>query len=555
MHSLVPAWSALSALARQSDMSRGAPVQFGDDGAGAACGVSVHRHAHGACGMLLRAEDRGSGATFMLKVGYRERSGFTSPPAEEVDMCRLLWDLCGVTGRSWHVLRPLGRLHMVVPAGLGVPRSPACGTKSVGTGAGAGSGGGGGQSRPSAPPMPQSCYAFATEALRGVPCVADGLAPTRVFNLSDLIAQGMAGRVLDFDALLRAVLLQMFHTMTVLEQATYRAFRHNDLYAANVGLDWLEEEVTAHYVLNTPKAAKIGPGCFTLHTRVRAVMLDYGFAALVPKVGPQYDTRFFEVGTTHAPAHATSPAFIERDVLRQFGMSQRQPSRYYDVTLLTYSVWNAFSRALAAAPTAPLQPAKDCKDAFYVGLVEQYLSLWRSDAMCVGEARGRLTMDAQERLNQGPTSIVATAEDLMLLPYFTGLRSVPASADTGLWFGFVPSAYQDPDVCPPVGMSDASVLGAGEAPWRRGTASWIPPRGSYRALLEKLHGFARSVWQRKVGVPPAAVVTAGKKATARRADRPAQRPARPPRRKCAGGTPELTAPFTVCVSDQVFTET
>jgi len=238
---------------------------------------------------------------------------------------------------------------------------------------------------------------LAMEKLTGIPTL-DG---TFVYNLQDLIVQGMKGRVVDFDVIFRTVLFQVLYTVTTWTYLTDGLFRHNDLYARNIGLStFVSADDTASklsYVVYTCRSrdAPYVKTTFAMETRLRAVVLDFGWSALLPKLGPRRDSRFFQQcrpGTQKAAA--LSKSLRVRPVVANSGMSQSLFSHHYDCTLLMVSCYMLILREPASRLPPVLLEFKSMYEATYSHIHE-------SDMMHGEHLVGRLTSDAQALLNAG----------------------------------------------------------------------------------------------------------------------------------------------------------
>lgn len=335
-------------------------------------GVQTCLHAEGAMGALFVMAKQTDGVpAIVLKANKMTIDGHASSRRllsdvcpYEVDITMFLWDLLATTGASLHVVCPYAVLRVIPPRCLNF------GSKPV--------------------------QVLAMEKLTGIPTL-DG---TFVYNLQDLIVQGIKGRIADFDVMFKTVLFQVLYTVTTWTYLTDGLFRHNDLYARNIGLSaFYSEDATPpslSYVVYTcrTKDAPFVKTTFAMDTHVRAVVLDFGWSALLPKLGPRRDSRFFHQIRPGSNARSLSKLLRVRPVVAESGMSQSSFSHHYDCTLLMVSCYMLTLRE----PTARLPPVLSEFKAMYEAT---YSRVHESDMMHGEHLVGRLTNAAQTLLNNG----------------------------------------------------------------------------------------------------------------------------------------------------------
>lgn len=406
-------------------------------------------------------------STFVLKVNKAVSKGacaIADVCPYEADLTRFLWDVLAATGASAHVVCPYAVINMKLP------RELAFGTSSV--------------------------NALAMETLTGIRAT-DG---TVLYNLQDLLVAGIRGRVDDFDNVFRTVLFQVLYTVTTWTYLTGGLFRHNDLYARNVGLstfcDAEASPVDLTYVVHTHPALRSDlfiQRVFSMRTRLRAVVLDFGWSALGTGLGPSYDARFYR------QVHDTK-GMVVRDLVTTSGMSQKTFSHHYDPTLLMVSLFTITSRAPETGLPSVLREFRDVYKATY-GMLHM------SDMMHSNELIGRLTNEAQRTLNAGKrltctprrvgvgsaaqppaqpfTISVPNASELLMLPFFAGFRRAaaePASLCFGIDMGVL-SPHCTSDAESPVTITPTRL--AVPPSWNFDTLSPIASThgGSYNDLL------------------------------------------------------------------------
>ena len=397
---------------------------------GALPDMDVRLQAQGGMGALFAVTARG--ATFILKVNKTVRPAKKGDGAAanatvdtiadvcryEADVTRFLWDALACTGASAHVVCPYAVVRTAMPKALGFGTHPV--------------------------------RALAMEKLSGLRSV-DG---TVMYNLQDLLVEGMQGKVHDFDTVFRVVMFQVLYTVTTWTYLTDGLFRHNDLYARNVGLSTFESKnddasspslpslPSLTYVVYCHPSSRGDPflkTTFGMHTAMRAVVLDFGWSALLPRLGPDFDTRFYQ----RADASGSRECRMQvKDLIASSGMSQARYSHHYDCTLLMVSVYMITSRRAESGLPPVLQEFR----ALYRAL---YGNLHLSDMMHAGPLVGRLTNEAQRALNDDAklvcrlrpssskhaahaapfTVLVPKARDLILNPFFSKFRRTDDCAD------------------------------------------------------------------------------------------------------------------------------
>ena len=277
---------------------------------------------------------------------------------EEVDALCVAYELVTATGLSPHILRPLRKAEYAPGTGL------------------------------------------VTEYLRGVR-TAGG---KRVCALRDVIAAGLADEFVAadgcdaFPALLKAVLFQVTFTVAMWCRATDNGFRHNDLNAYNVCVTQFRPDgaaVRVVYKLPTPDGS--GERTFVLHTPYRAVIVDFGFAALLPVAGgADFDARFyvdnFADPDTAQPLQRAGAGFKEI-MFHKSGMSHSQPCAHYDILFFMYAVRQEMVRGASTATAA----ATASRRAF-LHMYSAVFCDFHSSALCFADFPGRLRPAAQASL-------------------------------------------------------------------------------------------------------------------------------------------------------------
>lgn len=213
----------------------------------------------------------------------------------------------------------------------------------------------------------------------------------------------------DDDMAFRAVLFQTIYALVSTMMLLNNSLRFNDLHAANVGVTlWRSDGASfaCGYEVLLPLAdGSFSARHFVIRTALRAVLLDFGKAALTgPALSARADIRFAAVeGAT--------------------GMSAEQPSKYYDVALLLYSLF-----AMSSAADVRTSAAARDFAAFYTRVTG---GTWhRSDSgMCCSllAAAGRLNMPTQVALTRQRQGFLTPLE-MLRDPYFAQFRAADVSA-------------------------------------------------------------------------------------------------------------------------------
>lgn len=406
-------------------------------------GVCVMKQAEGGVGTIYRVEvtDGAPGdvpyVPCMLKIDNppanskdTARKAVRNVSSHEVLITRFVWTVLGCSGLSNHVLRPLGLFEVI-------PRSPSVSS--------------------SAPPV--AVASLAMEVLRGLPTV-DG---RRVYNLSELISEAARNNINNLDTLLPSILFQVMYTVAALGLATTANFRHNDLHACNIGLtvrgDGGKEDVQPwYYVMEefcpSKKAGATGSMFvqrpFAVSANVRAVILDYGWAALMhdlKPVHPTKDRRFFDKDGKPLSCCVSS------------GMSSTQRTHHYDSSLLMHAVFQdcvtaykqirkRYSADVKKLPPAVASAYAACK-AFLMVYRRHYGQALTDKNVVYAEYPGRLKLDVQQslvngrhvRLAQSPLEVatVPRPEQLLMSDYFKPLRVAEVPVGASYVFGKQPS--------------------------------------------------------------------------------------------------------------------
>jgi hypothetical protein len=277
----------------------------------------------GAVGIVFQASEEGKAPLVVkcsLPAQQADESTVTvlgSVARAEADMARVLWDAFGATRVCVHFPQPLGLVKLKAPPfGYGfVDRSG-------------------------------GIEVLVMERLSGVPLPQGGGAALNLqkFIGKVLFARG-GGSVLGGagpGAVFRAAVFQVLWTLHVLQARLGALFRHNDLHAGNVGLTAYDLGVCNAEAVTEDVTGVGGFGGFVHPTCVRAVVLDFGYAALLPPLGPVKDSRFFAAHRTADGSVSLEP----KKITQSAGMVQDIQCPAYDVVLFMVSVKMAVEKAL-----------------------------------------------------------------------------------------------------------------------------------------------------------------------------------------------------------------
>ncbi len=269
----------------------------------------------------------------------------------------------------------------------------------------------------------------------------------RASTVSELLARGRKGEVVDndgndiFDDVLRAVVFQVMFTIAMWNACTQDGFRHNDLHCGNVCLTYWRSDrkpVNVQYRLPGPEtgAEKV----FNLFTPYCAVIVDFGYAALLPHAGgTPFDQRFYCLNRISAAEtlkrSPTSANGLLETRFKEWGLSHLQPSRHYDSCLFAFAVLHGIARNARPASKAFRDFHQRCFGTAYA-----------SKNMFKRQAAGRLTPAAQARLMESGSlhinrrdTHVCDASEALDDTYFMDFRvHAPIPSDT-LCFGSRPS--------------------------------------------------------------------------------------------------------------------
>lgn len=393
---------------------------------------------------------------------------YTDACSHETFFTFFMWDLLATRCASLHVLRPFGVLKLQLPATL-----------------------------PKQPRRPIS--ALAIERLNG----AETTEGKRVFNLYDYILEGARGHIDRFEESFFIIIFQVLftiHTWTILTQGRVR---HNDLYVKNIGLSIMPDdappEYNTHFFPSAPDKPFIS-ATFRLPSgsKLRAVVLDFGWAAALPGLGPAHDQRF-----VYPESRGGKVCLRQRSIILNSGMSQKLPSHHYDSTLFMYSI-------SAAINTASKSTSLPCAlKRFQRMYARHYGKLYASSAMYHGALCGRLTTAVQRsllkssrlsyKLNGSKKTItLPTAQDLLLDGVFAFLRCPSPTPVSPMAFGL-----RSPVPSRPLPVSDyigvdlsASPISPSTVSWRRVLGRWQQPCAPYETLLSSIHEMYE-FWQKK----------------------------------------------------------
>jgi hypothetical protein len=220
----------------------------------------------------------------------------------------------------------------------------------------------------------------------------------RVNTLYELLARGRRNQVVDdsgtdvFDSVLRAVAFQVLFTIAAWNVCTSNGFRHNDLHCGNVCLTyWRSDRKPVEVQYRLPSSDGV-ERVFKLFTPYCAVVVDFGYAALLPHAGgTPFDPRFYCLNRIVSPEPLKRSAAAANGLLetrfKEWGLSHTQPSRHYDSCLFAFAVLHGIARSAHPAAKAYRDFHQRCFGTTYA-----------SKNMFKRQAAGRLTPAAQMRL-------------------------------------------------------------------------------------------------------------------------------------------------------------
>ena len=269
---------------------------------------------------------------------------------------------------------------------------------------------------------------------------------SRVHTLYELLARGRRNQVVDesgtdvFDEVLRAVVFQVLFTVAAWTVCTHTGFRHNDLHCGNVCLSyWRSDKKAVDVEYRLPLANGV-ERVFKLCTPYCAVIVDFGYAALLPHAGgTPYDSRFYCLNRIAATEPLKRSATASNGLLetrfKEWGLSHIQPSRHYDSCLFAFAVLHGIVRSA--------HPASKAYQAFHQRC---FGTVYSSKNMFKRQAAGRLTPAAQVRLMSVGTLPVNRREfrvldafEVLEDEYFTPFRISTLEPAGVLCFGSKPS--------------------------------------------------------------------------------------------------------------------
>ena len=384
----------------------------------------------------------------VIKVQQKKGGGLESVSPYEIDMCRLLWNAVAETGLSRHLCR------------------------FVGTAA-----------------PEEGVVALEMEKLIGT-------GDPGIVNLEDLIMHAAAGDVdpVFFTGVFRALVFQALFTLSSLTFAFKGLFRHNDLHLRNVCFTpWnsAKLDVKTAYVLrcfpDNVSGGKFVDRHFCFSTAYRAVLIDYGWAALLPGLGPALDARFHRVFTNRSKSSQKVVNILESSMAYQdCGMSQQVPCQAYDAALLMYSIFTTCFHAETMPCCIPVVRKE----------LREFLSFYDTAYRAVPHVAGRLSLQLQQHLLRsryvpGTKTAVPTTESLLRATYFACFRSSTRAEEHT--FGLCPSPAAITRQCGSeldVELDDFDTPLAGKGQWKSsptaitgGKAYNDPPMGSFKTLL------------------------------------------------------------------------
>lgn len=306
-----------------------------------------------------------------------------------------------------------------------------------------------------------------------------------VVNLEQLIHLTSEALVVvpDFSTMFRTLLFQSIYTLAMCTYAFNGLFRHNDLHLRNICFTpWNDAQMSVDATYTLPCFPDDATQAFVnRHFRIsstyRAVMIDYGWSALLPGLGPDKDSRFYSMSDSGVMVDTLASELCYRDC----GMSQTVPCQQYDLALLLFSIYTACTKAMKKSSVPP--KVRDEFQAF----VSMYQSLYEYVPLQVG----RMSLDLQKHLLRSkclPDSsiVVPTPEIVLCSSYFFQFRCA-STARAAHAFGLRPSSSASSDE--PVEVDEVSFL-AGKGKWSKG----VPPTGRFSGLLREVNKNITS-WQ------------------------------------------------------------
>lgn len=399
------------------------------------------------------------GSTWKDKSARKPVASITSA---EIDIMCMAWYMLAARGLSPHVPRVFG----VLPFVFDKAAAPYCGAQD----------------------RRQESHGVVMELMGGY---------CGVVTVKALLKEGMAGLLKDdsgvdtFDDTLRVVLFQVLYTIAMWEVATGVGFRHNDLHTANVCLTYWNEErtpVEAEYHLPGPDGSD---RVFVLRSPVCATIIDFGYAAVLPRAGGAvFDSRFYYFGDKAEPLSRKmqEPKFL------LWGMSHMQPSQHYDVLLFTYAILHEFNMRKSKHPASAefRRFYSRCFGAIHTVPTHMY-----QKAACAGRLtpHGQRELMDRKRVVKGVKSfVVMNSGQALMDTYFERFRASAASPQRKVVFGLQPSSAAVAPSLSPAALSrllSTIILNKLDTNWRprlsRGGLLMNPPApGQWSDLIATL---------------------------------------------------------------------
>lgn len=311
-----------------------------------------------------------------------------------------------------------------------------------------------------------------------------------VVNMEQLLHAAADGGVPEeeFAALFKTLIFQTIFTLSMCTYAFHGLFRHNDLHLKNVCFTpWnkAKAKVDAAYTLPCFPESSDEPFInrhFYVPSVYRAVMIDYGWSALLPGLGPDKDSRFYRADDVSRSLRPLMVDILTSDAsLKDCGMSQRVSSHHYDVALFMFSVFSV-CHSIVRRSRAP-KPIEVHLSAF----IDFYKRMYDGVPMVAG----RIPLGVQVHLLKSKTlpsstKVVPTPELLLLDSYFDAFRCDESESRSKQHvFGIHPSkaAMSNETIDRP---DDMTFL-AGKGTWTRHEKEWMPPFGRYSSLVAQVN--------------------------------------------------------------------
>jgi hypothetical protein len=286
-----------------------------------------------------------------------------SATAFEVDAAAVAYML--TAGSAAHVMRPFGTLSFTLEAPVFTTVRDCC------------------------------VDGLVTELIEGV-LLNDGVSRAR--DLGEFITAGLKGTLVfdghdAFPDALRALIFQVVFTIASWLRASANGFRHNDLHVSNVCVSYWRADrapVSVRYNFVDPSGVT---RTFEVRSAFRAVIVDFEFAALLPRAGGvPFDRRFYPAAKLTLQAAGSG---VFETTFAEHGISHVQPSAHYDVCFFAYS---CYSQLMTDADHA-------CTLEFVASYRQHFRNFHRKSALTFGNSgTGRLLPRAQVALAQAASA-------------------------------------------------------------------------------------------------------------------------------------------------------